>query len=63
MNLQYFLEQMESCKNADEELGHINADGLLCELVKLLASQMDSEVQQKVEAILEVYGWLDKWYS
>jgi hypothetical protein len=63
MNIQYFLEQMKSCKNADEELGHCNADKILCDLVTLLASQMDSEVQQGVQEVLKEYEDLDKWYA
>lgn len=63
MELQDIEQKMQECKLADEETAHCNADGLLCELAKLLASRIDKETEKQVEEILQVYGWLDKWYS
>lgn len=62
-SIQDIQDEMEACKEMDTYHAHQTADGLLCELATLLASQLDSEAQQKVQEILQVYGWLDKWYE
>lgn len=47
----------------DIEIAHAEADDLLVEVVKLLASRDNAGVQQVVADILAAYESIDKWYA
>jgi len=52
------LADMRECATFDEENGHSQADGLLCEAMTLIAP--DSE---RVKEIIEKFIALPKWYA
>jgi len=48
------VEQMKECvKNGDTEVAHLNADKILCDVLKQLGA----------EELVDVYKKVDKWYA
>jgi hypothetical protein len=56
-------KEMVKLKNYDIELGHIDADELLLDLMGLLANECDDQVKDLVLEIIHEFNDLDKWYA
>jgi hypothetical protein len=48
-----YIKEMDKCFELDEENGHIEADGVLCDLLMTLG----------YEDVVNKFYELDKWYS
>jgi len=47
----------------DQEVSHADADDVLVEFVKLLASRADEEDMQAIQSSLRLYQGMGKWYA
>jgi hypothetical protein len=64
MTLETILQEMlEQIGNGDYDQAHWKADQLLCELVRVLALELDENTQQLVQQISEAYDKVGKWYA
>lgn len=64
--LNKILEDMKmETENGDKEIAHINADGLLIDLIEYLKDNTLMEDSKKVviDNIIEEYADVSKWYA
>jgi len=47
------VEEIKQCSESDQEMGHIEADGILCDLLKELG----------YSEVVDAYNELHKWYA
>lgn len=57
------IGMQEQTTSGDWEMAHYKADDYLKELVELLSRTLTIEERSKVQAILEAYEEVGKWYA
>jgi len=62
--LQKILKKMENEIDCyDTEMAHARADDFLIELIKVLSHNLNNNLKGEVEAIVDCYDKIDKWFA